>query len=629
MAPSLDSNITSTDTTGRLAILGRMMLEQSKAFARSFYSFAGRRAVIAGGLVLAAGALEGIGILSLIPLLELVLGSPQSDLATIAIEAMKWLGLRSLQAQLFAAMALFLALLVLRSLAVWNRDVRLRTLSIGFVNYWRSRIFHALAGASWSAIAAQRRTDIEHAITNDVMRIVQGTDYILRAGASLAILIIQLVIALMLSPSLTALVLIFVASTSVLLAPLNRKARKLGESLTSAGRDVHSVLGQFLSGLKLAKTHGAERRYVARFDAKLESVRRQLIGFTREQVRAGFIFQSLSGLIACILIALGLFVFATPVPVLTVILLILARLSGPFLALQQGIQSFSNMLPAFESLREMEINLSEDRPASSSVQMTCTGESGSPKADKPLIEFRDVHFGHAGQSGKILNGVSLTIHAGQLVALVGPSGAGKTTLVDILVGLLTPTSGAVAIDGKPLAGSVLASWRRDLAYVPQDPFLFDESLRDNLLWVRPQSSKAEIWQALEMAGACHFVHTLENGLEYRVGDRGQALSGGERQRICLARALLRRPRMLILDEATNAVDRELERQLLATLVPLRQRMTILIITHRLPSVPYVDRVFVLKNGRLCESDNEVAPALDRAPPSRTGEALQARDCTAE
>ncbi len=589
------------------------MLESSRAFARSFYAFAGSRSVVAGGLVLAAAVLEGIGILSLVPLLELVLNSPQSGFASTAIETMQSIGLGSTHEQLIAATTLFLALFVLRGLAIWNRDVRLRALSIGFVNYWRSRLFHALAGASWSAVAAQRHTDIEHAIINDVTRMAQGTDYILRAGASLAILVTQLIIALALSPVLTALVLIFVTLVSLTLMPLIKKARKLGERLTHAGRDVHSVLGQFLSGLKLAKTHGAEQRHVARFDAKLESVGHQLIGFTREQVRAAFIFQSLSGLMACVVIALGLLVFATPIPVLTVILLILARLSGPFLVLQQGIQSFSNMLPAFEALRDMELSLARDQRPSEPAQATRADESEPPNAGKPLVEFRDVHFGHAGESGNILRGVSLTIQAGELVALVGPSGAGKTTLVDILVGLLTPSSGIVAIDGERLAGPVLANWRRNIAYVPQDPFLFDGSLRDNLLWAWPESSDADMWRALEMAGAHSFVRALENGLDHRVGERGQALSGGERQRVCLARALLRRPRMLILDEATSAVDVDLERQLLATLEPLRHQMTILIITHRLPNIPYVDRVFVLQSGRVCESEHEAAVSGQALP----------------
>ena len=189
---------------------------------------------------------------------------------------------------------------------------RLMILSTGFVDHWRSQIFHALAGASWSAVTALRRTDVEHTITIDVMRIGQGTDRILRGGACLAVLVIQLVIALVLAPILTILVLVFIAAASMLLMSLMRKAWKLGQCLTRAGRDVHSVMGQFFSGLKLAKTHSSEQKYVEQFDVKLADVRHQIVEFTREQSTSRLIFQSITGLMACVIVVIGVFVFATP-----------------------------------------------------------------------------------------------------------------------------------------------------------------------------------------------------------------------------------------------------------------------------------------------------------------------------
>jgi ATP-binding cassette subfamily C protein len=577
------------------------MLEPAKDFALSFFAFAGRKAVVAIVLILASAVLEGIGVLFLLPFLELVSGTaPKGSVAT-ATKLMASFGLKSTSAQLIGVLAVFLVLLSFRNVVIWARDVRLMELSLGFVDYWRSRIFHSLAGAPWSTVSALKHAQVQHIVTNDVTRLAQGTHQVLQGTASVALLGVQLMIAFVLSPVFTAFALVFGAAAMRVLAPLTRKARELGENLTQSGREIHSVLGQFLSGIKLAKAQGAEATYVDRFDGRVDHVRYQLIRFIREQTKARLIVQSLGGVMACAIIGLGVLVFSTSGPVLVALIIILARLTGPFLALQQGIQSLSNMLPAFEAVRTLLAQIGAETPNLPNVSVI--EQSINTLLDGPVVvEFSDVHFAHEreGDEAGVLNGLTFAIKAGEMIALVGPSGGGKTTLVDILTGLLTPTTGIVYVGGHPLVGLALAAWRRELAYVPQDPLLFEETLRDNMLWANPQKSDAEVWQALEMAGADDLVRSLREGLDTRVGDRGHGLSGGEKQRICLARAFLRRPRMLVLDEATSAIDLQGEQRLLATLRKLAQQMTVLVISHRLSSLRDVDRILVLRGGRIVE-----------------------------
>ena len=201
----------------------------------------------------------------------------------------------------------------------------------------------------------------------------------------------------------------------------------------------------------------------------------------------------------------------------------------------------------------------------------------------------------------LLEGIDLELAAGELVVLLGPSGSGKTTLADLLIGLAEPDAGTISIDGEVIrTPAERAAWRQRIGYVPQDPFLFDLSLSENLRWAAPEASEAELWAALEAADAASFVREVPGGLAARTGDRGGYFSGGERQRLCLARALLRSPALLVLDEATSALDPQSEGRLLAALQGLRGKVTILMIAHRIPAEFRPDRIIRLSDGQVRE-----------------------------
>ncbi|MFL5351689.1 ABC transporter ATP-binding protein [Archangium sp.] len=224
------------------------------------------------------------------------------------------------------------------------------------------------------------------------------------------------------------------------------------------------------------------------------------------------------------------------------------------------------------------------------------GREAAPLAHALRLEGVRVAYGQF----EALRGVELTVRRGQRVALVGSSGAGKTTLFSVLLGFVPPSAGQVTWDGAPLEALKRSSVRERMAWVPQEPVLFSGSVRHNLLLGRPEADEAELWEALRRAHAEDFVRAFPAGLDEPVGERGARLSGGQRQRLAIARAFLRRPSLLLLDEPTSALDAASEREVQAGLAELMRGRTTLVIAHRLATVRDADRIYVLEQGAVVE-----------------------------
>ncbi|MDT1060257.1 ABC transporter transmembrane domain-containing protein [Paracoccus sp. CPCC 101403] len=222
-----------------------------------------------------------------------------------------------------------------------------------------------------------------------------------------------------------------------------------------------------------------------------------------------------------------------------------------------------------------------------------------PRPAQGAIRFSDVSFHYPSRPGvSALEGVTLDIHPGETVALVGPSGAGKTTIVQLLLRFWDPASGTVSIDGIDLATMTRADFRRDIALVPQDPVIFATTARENIRFGRPSATDAEVEVAARAAHAHDFLSALPEGYESYVGERGVMLSGGQRQRIAIARAILRDAPILLLDEATSALDAESERVVQQAVDELARSRTTIIVAHRLATVKKADRIVVLDHGRI-------------------------------
>jgi len=255
------------------------------------------------------------------------------------------------------------------------------------------------------------------------------------------------------------------------------------------------------------------------------------------------------------------------------------------------IETYPRGIAGFRRYQELLATEPEIRDASDAIEAPAL--SGD-------IRFENVSFSY--DSGRpILNGIDLTIAAGETVAFVGPSGAGKTTLLALLPRFYEPSAGRIVVDGIPLDQMKLNSLRRQIGLVSQDVFLFGGSLRENIAYGRLGASDAEIMRAAEQAQLGPMIAGLPDGLDTIVGERGVMLSGGQKQRVAIARAFLKNPPILILDEATSALDSETEREIQAALDALAVGRTTLVIAHRLGTIRHADRIIVMQEGRVVES----------------------------
>jgi ATP-binding cassette subfamily C protein len=542
----------------------------------------------------AAGLGQAVGILLLVPLLGAVGVTSAGGVGRWTRHIFESLGVRP---TLAAVLALYVGVSAASAALTAYQSVLTTRYQLEFADHLRNRVYSAVAQAEWRHLMGLRQSEVLNVLTSSVPLVEFAAYGALNVVVTAIIVFAQLAAAIRVSPAMTGLA---VATGAVLLLvvwPLVRRSRRLGAEVIEHNEGVLAMATGFLDGLKLAKAFGRERGHVQAFDDVVAAARGSQVEYQRASATASAIQTTLTALLLGVTVYVGVRLIHVPVSSLLVVAFVFTRMVSQLTSAQLYIQELARGLPAFEHTMRM-IATCE---AASEVR---AGRVGPRLHLEKSLALHDVRFSYPAVQGEpveALRGVSMELPAGSLIALAGPSGAGKTTIADLVAGLVVPSGGHLTIDGRRLTPDQLLAWRSSVALVPQDPFLFHDTVEANLRWARPEVTSDELWVALRMSNAAGFVERLPGQLQTVVGDRGLRMSGGERQRLALARALLRDPDMLILDEATSSLDTENELAIRTALASLRDRTTILLIAHRLSSLREADQIVVLDAGRVVET----------------------------
>ncbi|RJR49542.1 MAG: ABC transporter ATP-binding protein [Desulfobacteraceae bacterium] len=558
-------------------------------------------------VLIAGAALESLGISLFVPLIVALSATPGSTAPSGAGVFSSYLHLfdgvpQNLKVQLIILL-LVGCILVKNALAYAGRFLAIR-LELSAIRDFRIHLFDRYMAAPYHFFLSRKHGHLVSELFDDTVLGGQALSTLVGVLANVLTVTALYALLILLSWQATAVATVVFAVLSVGLQWLSGVATRIGTWRRSIARDLVAYGSEVLQGIRQVKIFSAETRVVEHFTASAG-----LLSRANLRLRSvGALAQPLAETFA--VVAMGIFIMAVvstsasmaAVPFLVTFLIVLGRLLPIVASINRDVINLKAETTAVNSLFE---SLSQVPVAEASVK----GRQFA--ASWKAIRFESVVFAYPGQIQNVLQGVTVDLQKGECLAVVGPSGAGKSTVIDVLLRLYDPTEGRIAVDGIDLRAYDLESWRRRIGFVSQDTFVFNASIRDNIAFALPGATSEEIVTAAKQADAHEFILQLPNGYDSVVGDRGFRLSGGQRQRIAIARAVIRKPDILLFDEATSSLDTESEQRVQQAINRLSKDRTVVIVAHRLSTVVNAARIIVLDQGRVVEHGTHASLLAER------------------
>ncbi|WP_258296232.1 ABC transporter ATP-binding protein [Paenibacillus peoriae] len=571
-----------------------------RLYMTKLYSVNGSALFLNIGCMIIVSLLEGFGIYMLVPMLAAIgvfVGHSGMPFLSGGLEHFlpfipkSWL--------LPGMLMVFVVLLTGQALLQRYQSILNSRIQQRFMRSLRIDVYTSFMKAQWAFYLRQRKSDFSHVMTTELARVSQGTNLLLQLTTAVMFTMIQIALAFWLSPSLTGLVFLSGLGLFVVFRRSIRNAKQLGDRTTELSQVYFAGITDHMNGMKDIKSNLLEAANIHWFRSLTQRMEDNTTQFVRQNATTQFFHRTAAAVfVACVIFISLQWLHVTPEK-LIVLILIFSRLWPRFALIQASLEYIMSMISAFESVTKVQ----QECEAFTDPSLIVSASVRQPLSLRHGIECSHLDYRYDGAAETALRHINLFIPARGMTAIVGKSGAGKSTMVDVLMGFLRPTGGQITIDGLVLDDELLLQWRQSFGYVSQDPFLFHATVRENLMLADKDASEQQLWEALHFAAADNFVSRLPEGLDTVIGDRGIRLSGGERQRLVLARAVLHHPSVLILDEATSALDGEHEAAIQAALERMKGQMTLIVIAHRLSTIRHADQIVVLDQGEVIQQGN--------------------------
>lgn len=544
--------------------------------------------------LLLASLAEGLSAAFVLPILHLAdsqdgvrsqgMGAAGDEFAQTLTEFIEWLGL---SANLQTMLVLIVVGILLKSLLVLVANQRIGYVAARLTTDLRLELLQAVLASRWRYFVSQPIGNLANAMATEAMRAATGYIYAMTTLSLLMMAMVYVGAAFLVSWAATLYALVGSLLIAAAMHGLVRMARRAGKSQTKLYNTLISRLTDTLQAVKLFKVSAREALAGSVLIASTEGLNRAL----RREVWSNAALTAAQEPLYVLVIALGLFAafsyFGMTTAAVTTLTIMLLRVMVSLGKAQKQYQKMMACDSAYWSLKASIGTAREEGESWRGTKLPSLTRSLRLKEVRLLFEGR-----------RILESASMDIPVGYITTLMGPSGSGKSTIVNCITGLLRPDSGRVELDGVALEETDLSRWRSHIGYVPQEHLVLNDSVRNNVTLGEQAVSDQQIESALEAAGILEAVAAMPSGLDSSVGERGARLSGGQRQRLMIARALLHKPWLLILDEATSGLDVESERDIGRILQSLKKEMAILAVFHQSALREVADRTYRIEDGRL-------------------------------
>lgn len=547
--------------------------------------------VLAVLLIALTSFVQASSIVSLAPIIDLLIHPSGADLSPLTQRIFLVFDFVGIPHTFLAVCVVFVGIIIVKNLLTAIAHAIVARMHFRIMRRVILEEFSAFLGARWHFFVSKSHGTLSNTVLKETEKVGLAFESLAEMLSKSLELLFYFGLAVLISAKLTVAVMVLLGLGVLPFLLLSKVTYRIGFWHTSSGNAFHAAIFEAFSAMKLILGFGASSQAKERLEAAVRPYMDSAFSFLMVRQATPLGFEPIGIAIALVAVFLGFSFFHVGVSELFVMLYAFRMASQRAMDIAGLRNALSHHLPALEQIQQLK-NVALQNPQRSGTLPFTKLVTG--------IELSNVSFQYPGRVGELLTNISLRIPKGKMVAIVGPSGGGKTTLLDLLLGFYPIERGQFLIDGVPFSEIDVVSFRQRIGYVPQEPFLFHASIRENLLWARPHADQASLENVLLRSNALEFVRELPQGMDTVVGERGVRLSGGQRQRLALARALLREPEVLILDEATSSLDSESEQLIQQSLEQLAGATTMVVVAHRLSTIQAAEYIYVIHDGAVIE-----------------------------